>query len=62
MRVTSVYYFNMFSPEPSDPQDAEVANMYLSNYDQWASMARYLAYVYCYMNFMCIYLKFHYRD
>jgi len=52
----------MFSPEPSDPQDAEVANMYLSNYDQWASMARYLAYVYCYMNFMCIYLKFHYRD
>jgi ubiquitin-protein ligase len=26
--------------EPSDPQDAEVANMYLANYEQFASTAR----------------------
>ena len=26
--------------EPSDPQDAEVANMYLSNYERFASTAR----------------------
>lgn len=29
------------SPEPSDPQDAEVANMYLRNYEQFASTAKY---------------------
>ena len=27
--------------EPSDPQDAEVANMYLSNYERFASTARF---------------------
>ena len=27
--------------EPSDPQDAEVANMYLSNYERFASTARW---------------------
>lgn len=31
----------MCSPEPSDPQDAEVANMYLSNYQQFESMAKF---------------------
>jgi ubiquitin-conjugating enzyme (huntingtin interacting protein 2) len=30
----------MCKPEPSDPQDAEVANMYLANYEQFASTAR----------------------
>lgn len=30
----------MCSPEPSDPQDAEVANMYLSDYERFASTAR----------------------
>jgi ubiquitin-protein ligase len=28
------------TPEPSDPQDAEVANMYLSNKEQFNSTAR----------------------
>lgn len=31
----------MCSPEPNDPQDAEVANMYLSNYEQFCSTARF---------------------
>jgi hypothetical protein len=32
----------VFRPlEPSDPQDAEVANMYLSNYERFASTARF---------------------
>jgi ubiquitin-conjugating enzyme (huntingtin interacting protein 2) len=30
----------MCSPEPNDPQDAEVANMYLSDKEQFTSMAR----------------------
>lgn len=29
------------SPEPNDPQDAEVANMYKSDYDQFASTAKF---------------------
>ena len=29
------------SPEPSDPQDAEVANMYLTNYEMFSSTARF---------------------
>jgi ubiquitin-conjugating enzyme (huntingtin interacting protein 2) len=29
------------SPEPSDPQDAEVANMFQSNYEQFCSTARF---------------------
>ena len=28
------------TPEPSDPQDAEVANMYLSNMEQFVSQAK----------------------
>jgi ubiquitin-protein ligase len=28
------------TPQPDDPQDAEVANMYLSNIEQFSSMAR----------------------
>lgn len=32
------------TPEPNDPQDAEVANMYLSNREQFNSTARYLLY------------------
>ena len=31
----------MCAPEPSDPQDAEVANMYQSNYEQWVSTAKF---------------------
>ena len=31
----------MCSPEPNDPQDAEVANMFLSDYERFASTARY---------------------
>lgn len=29
------------SPEPSDPQDAEVANMYLRNYEEFVSTAKF---------------------
>lgn len=29
------------SPEPNDPQDAQVANMYLSNYEQFQSTAKF---------------------
>mmetsp|Transcript_15250 Transcript_15250/g.22934 ORF Transcript_15250/g.22934 Transcript_15250/m.22934 type:complete len:191 (-) Transcript_15250:219-791(-) len=29
------------TPEPSDPQDAEVANMYQSNYEQFVNTARF---------------------
>merc|ERR1712196_96612 len=29
------------SPEPDDPQDAEVANMYLSNYERFKSTAKF---------------------
>lgn len=32
----------MCSPEPSDPQDAEVANMYQSNYERFVSVAKLL--------------------
>ena len=28
------------TPEPSDPQDAEVANMYLSNHAQYVTQAK----------------------
>lgn len=31
----------MCSPEPSDPQDAEVANMYLSNYEVFRNTAKF---------------------
>ena len=31
----------MCCPEPSDPQDAEVANMYLGNQEQFISTARF---------------------
>jgi ubiquitin-conjugating enzyme (huntingtin interacting protein 2) len=31
----------MCAPEPSDPQDAEVANMYNRDYDQWFSTAKF---------------------
>lgn len=31
------------TPEPNDPQDAEVANMYLSNREQFNSTARYIS-------------------
>jgi ubiquitin-conjugating enzyme (huntingtin interacting protein 2) len=31
----------LFSPEPSDPQDAEVANMYLTNYEKFAETAKF---------------------
>jgi ubiquitin-conjugating enzyme (huntingtin interacting protein 2) len=31
----------MCAPEPSDPQDAEVANMFTGNHDQFLSTARY---------------------
>jgi ubiquitin-conjugating enzyme (huntingtin interacting protein 2) len=28
------------TPEPNDPQDAEVANMYLAHFQQYVSMAQ----------------------
>ena len=31
----------MCAPEPSDPQDAEVAGMYQRNYEQWVSTAKF---------------------
>ena len=31
----------MCSPEPDDPQDAEVANMYKSNIDMWRQTAKF---------------------
>jgi ubiquitin-conjugating enzyme (huntingtin interacting protein 2) len=31
----------MCAPEPSDPQDAEVANMYTRNYEQWKTTASF---------------------
>mmetsp|Transcript_25150 Transcript_25150/g.22870 ORF Transcript_25150/g.22870 Transcript_25150/m.22870 type:complete len:196 (-) Transcript_25150:1557-2144(-) len=31
----------MCTPEPNDPQDAEVANMYLSNYEQFKNKAKF---------------------
>jgi ubiquitin-protein ligase len=38
--VISTIFFP-FLLEPSDPQDAEVANMYLSNYERFLSTARF---------------------
>jgi ubiquitin-conjugating enzyme (huntingtin interacting protein 2) len=31
----------MCAPEPSDPQDAEVAGMYQNNHEQWVSTAKF---------------------
>ena len=42
------------TPEPSDPQDAEVANMYLSNRDQFNSTARYTITIYLKFKFSLI--------
>lgn len=55
------------SPEPSDPQDAEVANMYQSNYEQFCSTARFWTECYAFpkesvqeVSYSCIILLFFY--